>query len=335
LSAALPRSLSACARVCFFAHHDPGGEVADHVLHYLAQLERAGFAVVFVTTSVPDAEARASLDQSCYAVVVRSNAGLDFGSWAAAFARYGGDLRGDLLLANDSVYGPLADLDQALNALLSEDADFYGLVENCEPSPHVQSWFVLLRRRAYASEAFRSVLTLPFGRMTKREIIDAGEIGLTRALTRAGFRYHAMLRPCRIGPLWRALRFNPAQLLWRELVDAAVVPFIKVEVLRDNPMELPDIGDWRSVVDSAAPGLVRAIGDHLARIGAAAVSGNPAPPRMLGRVAPDPVAFLRREFRLAAAGRGSAVRLNAAAFAARRRLSSLSTALKAVVAWGR
>jgi lipopolysaccharide biosynthesis protein len=335
LSAAAVSSLNECARVCFFAHHDCDGAVGAHVLHYLTELSRAGFAIVFVTTSALSPPAMASVEALCRAVLVRANEGLDFGSWATAFARYGDELRGELLLANDSVYGPLGDLYGTLDTLLAQDADFYGLVENLEPAPHLQSWFVLLRPRAYQSVAFRSVLALPFGRMTKREIIAAGEIGLTRALTGAGLSYRAAVRPARIGPLWRTLAFNPAQLLWRELVEAGLLPFIKVEVLRDNPMELPDVDAWEPVVASASPEMVGPIRDHLIRINGIAASGKPMPRRMLGRVAPDPVASLRREFRLARAGRRGAVRLNLAAFSVRRSLSSVASLLKRAVALGR
>jgi hypothetical protein len=59
------------------------------------------------------------------------------------------------------------------------------------------------------------------------------------------------------------------------------------------------------------------------------------PRRMLGRIAPDPVNFLRREFRFAWAGRRGAVRLNAAAFYVRRSLSSVASVLKRAVALGR
>jgi lipopolysaccharide biosynthesis protein len=335
LSVASAPSLAGRARVCFFAHHDSDGDVAAHVLHYLTELNRAGFAIVFVTTSALTARAAIAVEVVCHAVLVRENEGLDFGSWAAAFARYGGELRGELLLANDSVYGPLGDLDATLDTLLAHDADFFGLVENLEPSPHLQSWFVLLRPRAYQSAAFRSVLALPFGRMTKHEIIDAGEIGLTRALIAAGLRYGAAVRPARIGPLWRTLPFNPAQLLWRELVEAGLLPFIKVEVLRDNPMELPDVDAWETVVASASPEMVGPIRDHLIRINGIAASGTPMPRRMLGRIAPDPVNFLRREFRFAWAARRGAVRLNAAAFYVRRSLSSVASVLKRAVALGR
>jgi hypothetical protein len=52
---------------------------------------------------------------------------------------------------------------------------------------------------------------------------------------------------------------------WSRLVRTGTVPFIKVELLRDNPMGIPGIGRWPHVVAEAGydPELISA---HLARV---------------------------------------------------------------------
>jgi hypothetical protein len=39
---------------------------------------------------------------------------------------------------------------------------------------------------------------------------------------------------------------NPTSDLWRQLLLAGF-PFLKVELLRKNPTNVPDVADWRSV----------------------------------------------------------------------------------------
>jgi hypothetical protein len=198
-------------------------------------------------------------------VIVRTNQGLDFGSWAAAFAKYENDLEGDLLLANDSVYGPTGDLSAAITVMKQYPADFYGFVESLQGAPHLQSWFVLLQPQAYRSAAFRAALTQPFQNMDKAEIIKAGELGLTATLREAGLRSHALYGTPNVGPLGKQFPANPTHSLWRVLIESGRLPFVKVELLRDNPAGVPDICDWPSVVGARAPTLVPIIEADLAR----------------------------------------------------------------------
>jgi hypothetical protein len=45
----------------------------------------------------------------------------------------------------------------------------------------------------------------------------------------------------------RRVALNPTSDLWRQLLLAGF-PFIKRELLRDNPAEVHDVGDWAEVV---------------------------------------------------------------------------------------
>ncbi|HEX8077188.1 MAG TPA: rhamnan synthesis F family protein, partial [Chthoniobacterales bacterium] len=213
----------------------------------MAALRALDFAIIFVTTADLDEQAIASVRPLCANVICRENKGHDFGSWAAAHAKYGDQVHGLLLLANDSVYGPIGDLGAVVTQLLSQDADFFGLVESVDMAPHLQSWFLLFKPCAHRSEAFRSIWRLPFADLSKRDIIERAEIGLSTALTQAGFRYRAAFPASRLGWLGRRHRCNLTHSLWRHLVQFGEVPFIKVELLRDNPIGVPDIREWRAV----------------------------------------------------------------------------------------
>jgi lipopolysaccharide biosynthesis protein len=253
------------ARVCFFAHFDSEGHVEDYVIRYLRKLRQLDFTIIFITPSAIDKHAKDLLLQICHDVITRRNEGLDFGSWATAFAKYGDQLAGDLLLANDSVYGPIGDLHNALDVLMSNDADFYGWVESLDVAKHLQSWFMVFKPHVHRSQAFRSVMALPFSRLTKREIIERAEVGLTTALVQAGFRCCAAYRASEAGTLSKLHSFNPSHFLWRELVTSGRVPFIKVELLRDNPLNVPDVYAWQPVVSQIEPEIVPLMRNHLVK----------------------------------------------------------------------
>lgn len=257
--------------VCLFAHFDKDDHLDDCVLRYLAKLKELNFAIVLISTSRLAVAEIARAQDVCVDVILRDNTGLDFASWSAGFVKHGDAIGGRLLLANDSVYGPVGNLRNTLDRMTRAAADFYGMVESVEIAPHLQSWFVLLQPQVVRSAAFSSIMALPFAAMTRREIVRAGEVGLSRRLTAAGFRYDALYRgeTARLPPRHDA---NPMQLYWRELLFDAGVPFLKIELLRDNPIGIEDAATILHHVEEIDPEICGLIRGHLARTAATATT---------------------------------------------------------------
>jgi hypothetical protein len=255
-------SIRQARRLCFFAHYHPCAIVADYVLAYLRELKRAGFTVVVLSTAALSDPERAKLRGACAMLIERDNVGLDFGGWIEAFARFSPIEAELLLLANDSVYGPLHDLSAFIDRLTAVPADFYGAVESWEGGPHLQSWFLLLRPTAYRSRAFVELMTRPVpADLPKIDIIHRYEMALLERLTEEGLRHHAAFSPARGGALAQRQTYNPSQLLWHQLVTRNRIPFIKIELLRDNPRYLDGLQRWRRL---APPESVAMYEDDLA-----------------------------------------------------------------------
>jgi hypothetical protein len=228
--------------VCLFAHYDADGMVAPYVRHYLAELRAAGVRVCFISAAgLPPAEV-ATLRGLAGAVLLRDNGGLDFGSWQAALARGLADGFGHVLLANDSVFGPLRPLAPYLQQARGFDA--WGMVESRQHNWHLQSWFILLRSEVLARPAIRAVLTQPFAEMSKPQIIARGELALGRALQQERCRCGAASRALREPLLQRRRPTNRMHADWRALAASGAVPFVKVELLRDNPLRSPGVSQW-------------------------------------------------------------------------------------------
>lgn len=317
----LDQSVRAARRVCFFAHFHQDGFFADHVLTYLAALKQAGFATVVLSTASLAAGEESKLAGLVAGLIRRENVGLDFGGWIEACRRFFPIEADLLLLANDSVYAPIGDLSAFIAALCVREWDFSGAVESLEDAPHLQSWFLLFRPAAYRSAAFASLMTAPMRRFdSKRALVDHYEVGLTRSLAASGLRYHAAFTPRLRGGLAVSTPYNPAHLLWREVIEAGV-PFLKIEPVRLNPLRVMDIGDWRAVVQARAPALVPLIEDDLARRGTrAAPSFRRA--RVLRRVYwPELRWLLLLDFRSQQSPNSLARKINRAAFHALERLA--------------
>lgn len=254
-------------RLCLFAHYHQHGLVAPHVLHYLRALRDAGFVTVVLSTATIDAAGCKSLREVGVELILRENAGMDFGGWIEACRRFFPIEADLLLLANDSVYGPLSDLSVFVDKLLAQDGDFYGAVESLEVAPHLQSWFVLLRPTAYRSRAFAKLMCTPMPEIPdKLSLVKRYEIGLTQQLVSAGLRYRAAFSLAGRQGVARRYPYNPAHLLWRDMIEAGV-PFLKVELLRLNKMGVTDTSDWAAIVSAREPALLPLIQSDLAQRG--------------------------------------------------------------------
>lgn len=261
------QSIQTAKRVCFFANYHQDAIIADHVIFYLTAIKNAGFLIVLVSTSLLPPSEIEKLSGICVQVILRENEGLDFGSWITAVERFfplGAEL---LLLANDSVYAPVGDLAGYIDRLCSIEADFYGAVESGELDNHLQSWFILLRPKAYTSTAFSNLMKFPMmATATKFDLIKAYEIGLTQRLIKDNLQYHASFSSRHLTGFASRYSFNYSHVLWKELVQDGI-PFIKIELVRQNPVRVTNVSQVRKVVHDAEPHLVSLIETDLARRG--------------------------------------------------------------------
>ncbi|MEQ1611164.1 MAG: rhamnan synthesis F family protein [Hyphomicrobiaceae bacterium] len=230
-------------RVCLFASYVPAGRFSNAALHYMRALKRCGF-LVYVVAAVPDIDAAIEPPETdCVdAFAVRANEGLDFALWASALRRHPQLRDADsLLLANDSVLGPVRPLGDVFARIDAVDADFLGLTENFEIRRHLQSYFLFFKSSALRSQAFgrywSNVRSLP----NKQNLIRAYEVSMLAKLEVEGLRGQALF-PLDGGKSKRVV--NPTLFHWRELLDRGF-PFIKTEVLRDDPGRT-DLNGWRA-----------------------------------------------------------------------------------------
>ncbi len=250
----------ASRRLVLFAHFDRGDEVDPYVVFYLGSLYRSGCTIIFVSGSPHlKAETAEAIKPFCAGIYTRETLSLDFGSWHLAWKlmeQRGWKLEGfeQMLLANDSVYGPLFDLDEMFASF--KDGDLYGVTESKEYVSHLQSFFLLwsLNDR-----------TMPFLRKfwhdfryiaDKDKLIQQYEIGMSVAAKRQGLRINAYIPDAAA----RGVDLDPQDLrsqafggqaannmlkFWDTLITANRCPFLKTSLLVKNQPEgiyrLPDL----------------------------------------------------------------------------------------------
>lgn len=228
--------------IAIFAHHDAAGVVSDAALGYLERLRAVSSAIIFVTTSEPlNVAGIERVRHHAEIAIVRTNIGYDFGSWKVGIAEAGSAARKGLILANDSVIGPRADLTPIFAEMSARPLDLWGMTDSHEIAPHLQSYFLAATGETATAPWFRAfwerVSHLPS--RYKYLIVRLYEVGLSTAARAHGCRLGARFETAQLlaryadrHPGLAIEKVNPTTQFWRELVLDEGFPFLKKGLLR-------------------------------------------------------------------------------------------------------
>ena len=247
-------------RALVFAHFDPHGLVDDTVMHALAVYRQHFELVHFVSTAGLDAAQVRRAAGLVDRVITRANVGYDFMSWRVGFAALPKHVPFDVVVfANDSVYGPVAPMPPFWAKVDALGADLWGASINRQHMPHVQSYFMGFGARLLGSGFAARFLDGVEVIEDKLALISRYEVGLTRLAEAEGFRVDGVVQLREGDTAMRAqvmadnasttdpdaaeaiafirsgADLNPMQLGWARSLRAGS-PFVKVELLRDNPL---------------------------------------------------------------------------------------------------
>lgn len=243
-------------RIALFAHYDGGARVRRHVIHYLKELRTVCDDVIFVSTStgLPAEELEAVLP-FCSHASTRKNIGYDFATWREAMTHVDLESVDELVLVNSSVFGPFFPLRPIFERMSEGEGnlDAWGMTDNVEIAWHLQSYFLVFRKRVLESKAFRDFWTRMTPQDDKEEVIRRYEVGLSKLLLENGFSLRAYAPQARcnrrllpslrarpfFGSWWRMARreADPNAAYPADLLRAGM-PFVKHYLLRDNPLRI-------------------------------------------------------------------------------------------------
>ena len=281
-------------RAVIFAHYDKENLVAPYILVYLKALQSVASTIIFVSTSTLNDETKKRLYPYCKKILLRDNEGYDFMSYKFGLSSIDYAEYDEVVLCNDSVYGPFYPLSDIFSTMQTEDVGMWGMTENYELNYHLQSYFLVFRQTVLQSDAFKTFWERVHMLSSKEEVIKAYEIGLSRDLLQHGFKLEAysrvevslkekillQLRTLTLEKIKRKLtsllrptdtpstvgEVNPTLTLWKTLIVDAKMPFIKRELLRDNPKGV-NIDDAYETIQSISEYDVSLIRQHLAQLG--------------------------------------------------------------------
>lgn len=247
-----------------FAHYHCDNQLSKETKYYIEKLSQIDFLEQFilVSTSTFQKKDREYLQSLGINVFERENIGYDFYSYKVGIEHVKFSNCENLLICNDSVLGPLFDIESIVEEMIGKPSDMVGITQSFEYRYHLQSYFVLFKQNVLKSDAFKAFWDGVEVLKSKKEIIMNYEIGMSQYFLEQGFQLEAYAnfvpngmdllfgsnKPrATIKQLIKVLlklspssikEINPTHYYWQTLIEKFHVPFIKKELVYKNPEKI-------------------------------------------------------------------------------------------------
>ena len=169
-------------RACIFAHYDPRNSIDEYIYYYLSELLSVVEKIIFVTVSDIGTNDIEKLMQLGIEIIKRENIGYDFYSYKIGFENIESKKYDELIICNDSVFGPMYPLQNIFNEMERVKCDFWGITDSKIMSYHLQSYFIVFRRKILVSSELKRFFSEVTVLNSKDDIIKEYEVGLSKRL---------------------------------------------------------------------------------------------------------------------------------------------------------
>lgn len=173
--------------------------ICDEFLTFYLKKLSLTHDIILVMDNELSNSSRLTASKYCICVISYKHGMYDFGSYKIGYeyARSSNLLGGytDLLFTNDSIIGPVFNLNDIINKFSHrKDIDFWGLYLNKsrsdeDKSPHIQSYFISFKPNVFMSKTFETFIGNVEKLESKDDIVNKYEIGLTQCLVGEGYKY--------------------------------------------------------------------------------------------------------------------------------------------------
>lgn len=178
-------------RLCLFAGFDKDGLIDDYVVYYVKALSEFCDVYYYGDFEAQKGELN-KLKGITKAAYAKRHRKYDFGSWQELVKKLGKEkLRSydEVLLANDSCFGPIFPFKNLFKKMDRENCDFWGLSCSRGYHVHIQSYFIMLRKKVLDGEEFFDFLNAVKPEKSLTEVCTNYEDRFTYLLTKAGYTF--------------------------------------------------------------------------------------------------------------------------------------------------
>ena len=184
-------------RLAIFAGYCPDGKIKESQIYYLNGLKNVADNIIFVCDCQILPQELEKIKDIVQVCIFKHHGGYDFGSYKLGY-KYALD-KGllnnvdELILCNDSCYGPVFPFEKCFDSMKDTKCDFWGLVTNSNPKKrqpeHIQSFFMVLKSDVFNFDAFSRFMCRIKPQRKVKNVIKKYEIPFTNYLKKYGFSY--------------------------------------------------------------------------------------------------------------------------------------------------
>lgn len=180
--------ISSQKRAIVFAHYDIHNMVDEYVYFYLQALRVYASKIIFVSTvhKLSDLELN-KLKKYVDDIIIRENIGYDFMSFKMGLESLELSHYDEVVLCNDSVYGPVYPLEKMFEKMSKSTCDMWGVTANEAGGFHLQSYFLVFKCNLIKSNEFISFWKDVTIIEDKQRLIKLYEIGMSQCFLNAGY----------------------------------------------------------------------------------------------------------------------------------------------------
>lgn len=211
-------------RITLFAGYDDQRIIDDYVIYYIKKLSEISDVYYLADCEMETLQLEKLKSYTISAWAFRHEK-YDFGSWQEIIKKIGWSKIAEydeLILANDSCFGPLFDLNNIFEKQGSVNTDFWGMTKSYEVKPHLQSFFMVFRKNVFNDSLFQNFFNGIKIQNSWWDVISNYELKLTELLHEKGFSYSFVYEN----------KINPT-FFYRTMIRNGI-PLVKMKVIKDK-----------------------------------------------------------------------------------------------------
>lgn len=216
-------------RICLLAGFDDRNVIQDYVVFLVQELSKISDVYYFADGDIPDRELAKIRPYVQYAESA-PHKGYDFGSWQYLIHHIGWQQLAqydEMIICNDSIYGPMTNMQDIFDYMEMRGYDFWGLTENYGSQYHLDSYFMVFNNAIIDNRKFQEFWQNIIPGMSRKTY----ETVLTPFLTELGFVGNSYIKNYK----------KEDQLAYpMRLLKHNHMPFIRVKALRDPTYHLKE-----------------------------------------------------------------------------------------------
>lgn len=243
-------------RLAIYLTYDSQKIVDNYIGYMLCELKPSIDYLVVVVNQLDLQQGLDILENYADEILFRENIGYDAGGYKDALCNYIGWDKvfryDELVLINDSFYGPFYPMKTIFNEMEKKEADFWGLIrhgpsENC--AEHIQSFFITIRSELLHNIKFRDYWeSMPYYK-NLREVIKNHEMKFTRYFADMGFTYDTYADDAANISTNNVLNYNQYVMIPYELIKKRKFPFVKKSMICSNQLSKRSQECWQQIID--------------------------------------------------------------------------------------